>query len=66
MSAAQFAQLIEQLQSLAIRHSGVLQTLEFMLAVGGKVCGSYLVRLIDESLDFWLRILQGLEERGEP
>jgi hypothetical protein len=66
MSAAQFAQLIEQLQSLVIRHSGVLQTLKFMLTMGGKACGSYLVRLINESLNFWLRILQGLEERGEP
>ena len=68
MSAARFAKLIEKLQSLPIRNSVVLETLQLTLTSkwgrrGGKTC---LVHFTNIPLDFWLRISQKLKERGYP
>jgi hypothetical protein len=70
MPAARFAKLIEQLQSFPIRHSVILQTLRLTLALGCEERweggGTRLIHFGNTPLDFWLRLSQKLEERGDP
>jgi hypothetical protein len=65
MSAARFAKLVEQLESLPVRDSVILETLQLLLAFeqkGGEGGVTYLIHFTNTPLDFWPRLSQKLEE----